>query len=548
VHPGPGPYSFGVLDDDRSVEITVSHPDYVPQSIKVELKSGAIDLWDDPPTQQSTVSGSVQLTMPLARIRHAPGQIPPWGNPRGDERGVYIHQEASGPQEYDGQTVLMGPQPRVWELDDLAGFGAGGGTTCLLDPHDDDGWKRFNEAEARNVRVEGANNGGFVWLEYGSLSPFRPREPRFLIGLWAPPPNDVFKDGAVDVLVFFSPSTATQPYQVSTFPFKDKYPYSAILAKAVDPTTGRAVDAKLQPYVHLGAKYLFADGFLAHESVASGKPLLIVMPIFPNVDPRQARDHMWQPFRSKAGLYRLLLEIVQFLHREGYKPGFAFDSRWNGGYAPIAGAPPTRGIPRRAPANRPVPGIRNVVVAAYSSGVSGVFPIFKTDAIAGSTADYPPALFGADPAEFDKRWREFWDLDLFLDPVATGIPRADYESTLSAWLGRENRRLRLYHGGWTIGQTDPDQFFPKLRRLLSGQPTVRKDLAVPARWSVDWWDPTGQWRALFWSAACLRAKYVTAGIVPDFPLGDATKGSPPSAVHLFAMQLGFGHASRLRQT
>src|SRR5258708_38980279 len=101
-----------------------------------------------------------------------------------------------------------------------------------------------------------------------------------------------------------------------------------------------------------------------------------------------------------------------------------------------------------------------------------------------------------------------------------------------------------------MGQTAPDQFLPQFRRLMTKQPTVRNDLVVPIRWGIDWRDPSGHWLAIFFSGALLRAGYVAQGIVPDFPLGDpgGTKGSPAAAIHVFAAQLGFGHASRLRQT
>jgi hypothetical protein len=94
----------------------------------------------------------------------------------------------------------------------------------------------------------------------------------------------------------------------------------------------------------------------------------------------------------------------------------------------------------------------------------------------------------------------------------------------------------------------PDWLFPPLRKQLTAKPRMLIDAALPARWSAEWRDPAAHWSAVFFSGPTLRARFVDQGIVPSFPLGtpDGSKGDPPSVIHPFAMQLGFGHATSLR--
>jgi hypothetical protein len=299
--------------------------------------------------------------------------------------------------------------------------------------------------------------------------------------------------------------------------------------------------------VILGSKYLFHPTHLVGMSLGSGKPPIIVMPIFPRASGPNAATQMWQPLNSQAGLWRLLIELAQFFEREGYA-GPAFGTRrFNGAVAPTAGnAPPPP--PAFSSNNRPRLGIRDIIISGYSSGSVPLFAIFKSSAISGSTAEFAPALFGADPAEFDKRWKEYWALDLFLNEGQTGIQRTAYQNVLRSWLTRDSRRMRLYHGGWTLEGAMPDAFFPVLRKQLSASPWLVKDGTLPSRWSADWRDPAAHWSALFFSGPALRARFVQNDIVPSFPLGmpDGSKGDPPAVIHPFTMQIGFGHALSLR--
>jgi hypothetical protein len=539
----------------RRAEITITHPDYVPHVLGL-IWDGTRVASGDPCTRFSDQGGDRVVSVPLGRLRFAPGQNRPWGGkPTGDEQGVFIMNPEGQPQKYGGYIdAVLSPSVPVRMLKDYVPMGKivdeesgereSLAPTCLLNVHEDDGWRRFVWGDEKAGTTE--TKGVFVFLEYGSASA-RPTQPRFLVAVWAPNPADAVRGNAVDAAVFFSPSTATDFYPVSRYPFRDKYPYAAFGKEMVDPDTGLKYDAMVQPYVILGTKYLFSPTFLAPTVTASGKPMLLIMPLFPNSSEKGGGRHMWQPFNSHAGLYRLLLEIVQFLEREGYGGSSFNRGRFYGAVAPSAGTPVPPPAFAYSPENRPHLDLRQIIVAGYSSASLALVGFFGRAQITGSAGDYPPELFGADAAEFGKRWAEFWDLDFSLDPAKTGVPRANYEKAIKEWLNRETRRARLYHGGWTLGGTEPDQFFPLLRKEIK-QPRRMREAAVPSRWTEDWRDASGRLTVLFFSGAALRATASVDKVIPRFPLGDpaGTKGDPASMIHSFAAQLGFGHALSLR--
>lgn len=546
THTPAAPAAITPAADWATAEFKISHPNYVVHSWTLRFEANGKFFWGDPCIRVDQQGPDTVLTIPLGRIQHAPGQLPSFGATAGGEKGVVIAQGSGRPQTYVGTAVAQLPVGPLRLLEDFRG--SDGLPQCILNPHDPDGWRRLSTDETASVEL--GKKGGFLWLEYGSVNASQLKEPRFLIALWAPNPADAVKDDAVDMLVFFSPSTATTFYPVSNYPFRDQYPYEGHKAETVDPETGEKHSAKVQPYVILGFKYLFSPTLLAAQNIASNKPLLMVMPIFPHVHPKQER-HMWQPFRSKAGLHRLLLEICQFLQREGYNgPSFGF-TRWNGAVAPIAGTPPLPPPPAFSQVNRKQLAIRNIVVSGYSSASAGLIRLFKEDAISASAAEYPPELFAADPAQFDKRWQEFWAFDFNLDPKRTGIKIQDYEKMLTDWLRRGTRRLRIYQSGWTTGDMEPDKFYPVLRKLLASRPRLLKAPIEPARWGVEWRDPAGHWSALFFSSAFLWSES-PAKVFPSYPVESVSlKGrkavrNPAGAIHPFTLALGFGHASKLR--
>lgn len=309
-----------------------------------------------------------------------------------------------------------------------------------------------------------------------------------------------------------------------------------------------------QPYVVLGYRHLMRDTMLIQEQAASGRPAVVVMPAFPAVPDNDAAQlpHMWQPFASREGLHRLLLEVVHFPHRFGYgRPGADFAS-WQGSTAPVDGLPPFPVPGYAASAPQPPPALRNITVAGFSTAIMGVNPVLTTTAIP-LPGTYPPALSGgADPAAFTAAWRELWDLDFALDSRTTGIRTADCEKGPLAWLRAGNdRRLRLYHCGCTTGNVPPAQLFPRLAKLPR---TVSGPTPAPRR-AEEWHDPDGRWSAVFYNSAYLQGRSSPDDTRLFFPpVPGARKTPDPAAdaadaarIHPFTATLGFGHASKLRK-
>ncbi|MFD0352266.1 hypothetical protein ACFVHW_00760 [Streptomyces sp. NPDC127110] len=511
-------------EDWSRIDLKVAHPDYVPESVTLKRDGPDATLyWDNRGVAVTREGDGLRLTMELGRVRQSPVTPPPYTGTRahGDQPGVFLWETAGQPRRY---AVLNQPGPpatplwlekvNVRTLTDAAPARAG-----------QDGWDRLRTTDQV---VALADTGGFLWLEYGGDSGALPPQPRFLVAVWAPkaPPSSV-PAGGLDVVCYFTPSTATRGYPVSAYPFSANYPYSVRRDSTAD-----------QPYVVVGYRHLLRDLNLVQAQHVSGRPAVVVVPILPALPPGKDNEKFaWQPFNSQEGTHRLLLEVVRFLHRFGYGgSGSGTDfSGWQGSSAPVGRLPALAAARRSSSVATPPPSLGNVTVSGFSSAMMGVFPLLTRKEI--SLPDrFPRHLFGGDAAAFDAVWREWWDLDLELKAEATGIQAADYERRLLRWFaGGNDRRLRLYHCDHTMGSTPPARRFA----ALAGLP--HKTAALPGL-AEEWHSEDGRWTAAFYRAQLLRARTRPDDVLPLFPLEAADAG----LIHPFTAALGFGHASRLR--
>ncbi|MGW6454563.1 hypothetical protein ACWF94_01325 [Streptomyces sp. NPDC055078] len=550
------------------VTLLISHPDYADEPVILTTSrrlgpptSPAPPVyWDNRGAALARTGDDLALKVELGRVRQAPlTQLPAAGaRPASEPAGVFFAERDGQPRRYlrlnqspPGGRPRWIASTRIRALREVtaapaSGSGPGpgpgpgpgstsGGPTTIGDTSKD-GWERFRAVE---TPVTLADTGGFLFLEYGSVSGRRPAEPRFLIAVWAPPR----RGGAgqhIDAVCFFSPSTAVSDYPRTAYPFRTNYPYAA--APGPVPRGSFAV----QPYVNLGYRYLLTESCFVQAQHISGRPALLVMPIFPAVpDGGDGARHAWQPFNSQEGMQRLLLEVVHFLHRFGYgRRGSAGSAEdfigWQGSSAPVGALPAVVLSSRLSSTPEPPPQLRDVTVSGFSSGIAGAYPLFGRTRIS-RPADYPPSLFGADG--FAGVWREWWDLDLDLSAARTGIRVADYERALLAWFdergGGRDRRIRLYHSQYTTGTTPADQLFAQLAKRRH---TVTRGHAPGL--AEEWRDPAGRWSAAFYSEALLLADRRPDGVLPEFPLrGEPDRGR---STHLFTEAIGFGHASTLR--
>jgi hypothetical protein len=501
--------------------VTVEHPDYVTQAVTVRLASAPF-YWDNRNCELVTTAQRIDLTITMGRVRQAPITAQPFGGRTGgDQPGVFYEGGAKGPKEYAVLGSFLRLPTKVRTLQDAPG----GGPPATLTNAANDGWDRFSTADETVTLAAG---GGYLWLEYGSVTGKRLKEPRFLVAVWAPAITGPIPPEGLDYIVYFSPSTATPDFPRSDYPYRAGYPY------AVFPR-----DTKKQPYIDIAYRHLILNHAYAFASTASKKPAILVMPIFPAVpDGPAAARQMWQPFNSQEGVHRLLLEIAQFLHGFGYAANSAF-TRWQGASAPEGGLPAMPVPPAFSSVLQTRPKIRNVTLAGFSSGISGLFPVVGTAALQDHS-HYPAEFFAADAKAFEDIWREIWDLDFDLNEKTTGIRRATLEKALIAWLhaGRD-RRLRMHHSEITTGNARPSMLFPALAKLTK---TVTAPPAAHAAWAEEWRDPSGRWSLAFYSTAYLRAKTRPVDLQPVFPKVD----EPVKSVHPFTAAIGFGHAAKLR--
>ncbi|MFD9905421.1 hypothetical protein [Streptomyces sp. NPDC059063] len=516
------------------IELRVAHPDYAEESVTLRRTPGSDVDWDNRGALVTQDGGTIDLTLELGRIRQAPVTPPPFPGTKAaaEQNGVFFVEGDGLPRRYANLNLPRPEAASLWgqkiafrSLKDTSGSAP----TALGDPAKD-AWDRLSSVE---TAVALKDTGGFLWLEYGSVTGAHPEQPRFLVGVWAPRAAGPVPKGGMDVVCYFTPSTDTPTFPHTTYPFRTGYPYAVSQGAA-------AAD---QPYVVLGYRHLMREMSLVQAQHASGRPALLVLPVFPALKPEAKgragageEQHAWQPFASQEGMHRLLLEVVHFLHRFGYRLRGDF-SRWQGTSAPVDQLSPLPGTPYFRSVPDPPPGLRHVTMCGFSSAISGLFPLFTRSRIALSTR-YPPHLFGGDADAFTQAWREWWDLDLELNATLTGIKTADYEQRLLQWLGEgHDRRMRMYHGQFTTGATDPARLFA---RLAQRNPAVTEiGRPVAAR---EWRDPGGRWSAAFYTMAFLRAAARPPGVLPAYPL----LTEPAQLTHRFAAAIGFGHASTLR--
>jgi hypothetical protein len=522
------------------VDFTLTHADYAQLSVHLSFDLNDVVYWSNNSCKCAVAGTVVTVTAQLGRIRPAPCAYPPYGmKARGDQTGVYLFEqtqnrpmagvppdwgftEPTTKREYAGLSVLLepiNPLRRITEQD------PGKPTATVLAKADGDGWERL---AFRDASVDLRKKGGFRWLEYGAVggSPAAQSiqtKPRFLIALWAPPAPDPMPTEGLDFVVFYSPSTATAGYPETSPPFRSNYPY------VVKP------DTVLQPYVILGARYFFSSYF-AQQLSASGQPAILVMPIFPNCA-KDARAQ-WTPFNTQAGIHRLLLEIALFLQNEGYGTSTDIFTKWNGATCSVGLPSPTLPSSKMV-SSPPVPKLRNITLAGYSSGSMGLVPVLTTERTTSQT--YPVALFGSDLSGWSDAWREFWALDLYFGPE-TGLKSVSFDAALLTWSkqGRD-RRFRIYQSGYTLANSSPDAFYPALKK--SSQPPVKRVSKTDANiWAEDWRDADNRWSASFFSRPYLKATAPEKGVKPLF----VAVSEKDRHVHAFTAIIGFGHAASLR--
>ena len=517
--------SFAIPPGTTTLTLEVDHPDYDRESVVFEFASSGVNCrsrvcdWG-----LGSSSSALTAIVSVGRIRRAPCAFYPLaGRALGDQSGVMLSKEFP---QYNGFTILLKREKFRFLRDGVVGAGSPSGSSVIADINRD-AWDRFWFIE-REIDLADRRVGAFLWLEYGAVgSAPGVSDPRFLIALWAPPAPTRIPPEGLDYIVFYSPTTAIAAYPPARHPFRTNYPY-IVRPGSLD-----------QPYVDLAYRYILDGRFFAQSLIASGKPCILVMPIFPNCV--QTPDDQWQPFDSQAGTYRLLKEVARFLHREGYGVTPKLLDSWNG--RECGGASRLPALPL-SPTATSIPPVRNVTLAGYSNSSACLARVLNQGGVR-NPQHYPAVHFEAPASAFQGPWREIWGLDLLLaQSLGIFTDARRFQTDLLHWQ-TSRRAIRLYMSGVTTANARPGTYFAEFAKLglARTQGTATTDSAT---WAEDWRSGSGTSaiEIVTTSQAALHARGAAIRVLPQFPSPSDGTG----VVHAFMASVAFGHAASQRMT
>jgi hypothetical protein len=513
--------------------ITLRNDHYAKAVVRVRIFKADDFAWDHPGATCTLIGSTLSVRIVMIRVRQAP--ISPIN--KGLKSDVEKHPDnnvlpflkkngLSEPEVSEG--VWDDPDitaQRYWGLESLhmtLNFNTikNNGGVPIKDAKATE-WNRFH-FERHSIKPR--DTGGFLWLEYGAVENKTNSFPRFLVALWVPKREG---NKPVDVIVNFSHGATAWNLPGSEFPYRKTYPYT--ITKVSGTTPGHP-----QAYVHFGLSYLLdAPSFAFHfigQSLASGKPVVIINPIFP-MDPKSER--FGKPFTTQQGLYRLVLEVQQFLYQEGYSmPGGIHLDEWQGRSA-RAGLwqNPNVIIKNFIRQNPPILKTRNITLTAHSSGLKFVTGLIGQSSLPKGT-DYPFDIWGASDFEFKQHWKEIWDLDL---AHAGDKSVSEYLDIVLAWYKRGDRVLRIYRSMHT---NSGPKAFDKVSAIATIQLKESNAGATAVYWHNDRHDISFMW---------MNNGYTTsASPSPDLFRVFLKSTAEWWRFHQVPAILGFGHACKLR--
>ncbi len=456
------------------------------------------DYRDDTLTTVKTLNQTaVYIQMPLLRLREPEGVIPPSQPHPGDR--------LAGPwlQLPPGQAIPLYHEicATDWmaNLSNLTTLFDSNPTTGPFALPDNDGWDRFNN---RVKSFQPLKAGAAMVLEYGEVGANGSGGPRFLVGLWAPARLTTNTPTWRDVITFIHPSTEKTWYPPVAYPFRAPYPYGVgdnTNAPSNNP------DRTWQPYVNLALRYLVGE--LAPYRL-DGNEAVMISPVFPHPGSSPSEQELYGlPFRTPAGLARLVAEVNLYLHRLHYGlSGFTFDRWWG-----KARATPT--LYNSFAMVKP-PDLRRAAVAAYSSSTAQLDPLLTGQPL----IRYAANVWGApDPVvkAFNDAWLETWCLDLLAD--STTVPAATFEQHLKDWVNAKSERTYIMGGSGTTGHNDPDTHYPQLSKASASNVPVQSP-TVANRHGRLWRGPSGKWKAIFCTNEYLNGTTADTKHWPPFPV------------------------------
>jgi hypothetical protein len=330
------------------------------------------------------------------------------------------------------------------------------------------GWRRFKSVIA-DPFVEIMDTGRFFWLLYSN----RPQEPQYAVLVWSP---NIYRDkplDALDMVVFYSPHTAS---------YTAKYPFGVV--RFQNPSDKSYISD--QSYMSLGKKYLQEEFGFVYNLAGRKREAVMVMPI--------CSKGNWGPFMSGEGLFRLCREVALFLHRECRTSNLSL--------AGVGGVDPMitlAGGSLRSPGASiwasdfgvpPPPG--RLAISFFSTGADAVKALMRSWSLGGVfTQRYwgcPRGSGLGDPENmFRESWQELWDMDGF-HPDTGGWPA--YLDQLNVWAVRDTKRMvRLCHSSGRVPPNPREDKHKLWKRLIAEGITVERKIPGARelqgqRWSV----------------------------------------------------------------
>jgi hypothetical protein len=428
--------------------ITVQAPSYIKETINFQ---GAVDSteWDNPLLWRTSVNDRIELTVHLGRLevvrttQLTQPEIDAAGAIRGDLRGCLLGDLPATPGHVYHAQRLPAAKAEFVDSPLLPEPGPAPGAI---------GWDAFNSHNA-DPPVDPSVKGRFFYLLHRGAAGGRvENRKRYCVAVWSPDISQVNTVSAVDMIVFFSPSTLIKGFESTP------YPFGAFQAKANVPGT--------QPYMDLATRYMlsqfaFIYQLLAQRKNGKDRNAVIVMPLSPSGS--------WGPYASGEGIFRLCREVAVFLHREGrtgnsralrgpdQSPNRVRDEEWFSGgslrnqnfgiFGSNAGLPPKPG---------------RIVLSGFSAGISVVKTIMTRWSLPVPPKAREPPFFEQrhwgclkDPGEgseqpeatWRRAWRELWDLDG--QHSADSGSWENYMDKLNGWVFPKDavdpRMIRLLH-------------------------------------------------------------------------------------------------------
>jgi len=530
------PYSGGKFSvstpagaDWTHITITIVPELYALQGVKVNQSAAGMYRNNPNARISKPAPDTLRISLPLLRVREAPGVAPPSPLVPGDEPGaIWLARVPQTSFNVYRDVVLDALQSKspVMSLNEVAD--ATGFKSAIKEPDAPatDPWRRF---QTTVLQSDPPAHGAPLLLEYGEVGSAQGKGARFLVAVWAP--NWKLNSGAAqppnsrDMALFYHPKTNKVPFPVSAFPFTKGYPYTVT---GPDPTNAQG--HVFQPYVNLALRHVFDTWSRFH---VPARQAVFVSPIFPHpIEQKPDNLEYGLPFTTQEGAARLLQEVNVYLHQIRYGWSNADMNQWWGVGAPSNGM-------RRSPADDihsypddfPVPPLGRVAVSAFSASSAELGRMLATPGLSNSR--YPNGRWGTtDHDPLLHEWIETWALDPFLD--ATTVTSAKFEKLLIDWFGRnDDRRFMIANSGTTGGST-PGTKYPALRAAAGA--TKRYTSSDPTKFAEVWRGPSDRWLGLFCSNPYLRGP-APGNAFPQWPANN-----DPDLAHGFMYRLSIGLA------